>query len=220
MVAALLLSGAAGCSDRSASEKAPRQAPPPPVRDFKPQVSLASLQLHSKVQFPEERAPTSQEIAEAIGAFASAISSGSNEQMKSMLDARDRLLLDTLVESGEWRRQTESIEIVRVCTINEIDAGRFQVGFGVQDSIGAFLSAWEASGSGSVWTFTGFAASPRFASKASDLDGVVLTAQTLPDAVKPAESTIAAPEPPPEEEPQSGASPPPPPPGGLWKDRN
>ena len=218
VLAALLLTGATGCSDSSSAPKPQTQAPPPPVREVKPQVSLDSLRLHKKVQFPEERTPSSQEIAEAIAEFASAIASGAEDRMQSMVSGRDQLLLSTLIESGEWRRQTESIELIRVCAINEVDSGRFQVGFGVQDSLGAFLSAWEATGSGNSWTFTGFAANPRFASKASDLDGVALTAQALPEATKPPETPIAAPEQPQEEEaPQQSSSPPPP--GGLWKDR-
>ena len=219
VLAALLLSGAVGCGDKSAEQKPQRQAAPPPVREVKPQASVGSLKLHAKVQFPEERTPTTQEIADAIAAFANAIAAGDESRMQSMVAERDQLLLNTLIESGEWRRQTESIEVIRVCAINEVDSSRFQVGFGVQDSLGAFLSAWEATGSGNSWTFTGFAASPRFASKASDLDGVSLTAQALPEAAKPKESGILAPEPPPQEDApvQDGSSPAPP--GGLWKDR-
>lgn len=219
VLAALLLSGAVGCSEKSAEQKPQRQAAPPPVREVKPEASLASLKLNAKVQFPEERTPSSQEIADAIAAFANAMASGDESRMQSMMGDRDQLLLNTLVESGEWRRQTESIEVIRVCAINEVDPTRFQVGFGVQDSLGAFLSAWEATGSGNSWTFTGFAATPRFASKASDLDGVSLTAQALPEATKPKENAISAPEQSKEESapPQEGSSPPPP--GGLWKDR-
>lgn len=218
VLAVLLLSGAVGCSKESPEQKPQRQAAPPPVREVKPQASVGSLKLHAKVQFPEERTPSAQEIADAIAAFANSIAAGDESRMQSMVGERDQLLLNTLIESGEWRRQTESIEVIRVCAINEVDSTTFQVGFGVQDPLGAFLSAWEAKGSGNSWTFTGFAASPRFASKASDLDGVSLTAQALPEAAKPKESTISAPEPPPQEEtPQDGAAPPPP--GGLWKDR-
>lgn len=220
VLAALLLSGAAGCSDSTPQQKPQSQAAPPPVREVKPQVSLASLKLHAKVQFPDERTPTSQDIAQAIADFANAIASGADDRMQSMVGERDRLLLSTLIESGEWRRQTESIEVVRVCAINEVDGNTFQVGFGVQDSLGAFLSAWEAKGSGASWTFTGFAAAPRFASKASDLDGISLTPLALPEATKPIENTIAAPEQPKEEEEEAsqGASPKAPP-GTLWKDR-
>lgn len=214
VLAALLLTGA-GCSEK-VEPKAQRQAPPPPSAPAPVQVSLESIPMHEKVQFPEERAPTSPEVAEAIAQFASAIASGADDRIQSMLAERDRMLLGSLVQSGEWRRQTESIEIVRVCALNELDSGRFQVGFGVQDSTGAFLSAWESNGAGDSWTFTGFAAPPRFSSAASDLDGIALTEQVLPDA-KPVESKISAPEPPPEEEESAPEAPQRS--GGLVKDR-
>ncbi len=213
VIAALLLCGVggatvgvtAGCSDRSANQKPQRQAaPPPPTEPEKPAVSLASLKLHPKAQFPEERAPSSQAVAQAVAAFASALASGADERMKSMLDSRDQAVLGSLIESGEWRRQTESIKVVRVSAINEVDAGRFQLGLGIQDTNGAFLSAWEAKGSGDSWTFTGFAAAPRFASNVAELDGVSLTALGLPEAKAP-EKKISAPEPPPEESPTPSA---------------
>jgi len=144
VIGALLLAGA-GCSDGNNEEQAQRHAPPPPPPPQTPQtVSLASIKMHPKVQFPEERAPSTQEAAQAVADFASALASGSEDSMNRLLADRDRRLLQALVSAGEWRRQTESIELVRVCSLTE-DGGAVRVALGVQDASGAFLSAWEAN---------------------------------------------------------------------------
>lgn len=210
----------AACGKDEPPPPPPKQSAPPPPP---PRVSADSIKLAPKVQFPEERMPTSMEIAQAVAEFAGAIAKGDNEKLANMVGVRDRAILATMVKQGEWQRQTAATDVVRVCVINEVDGGKFQVGFGIQDKLGAFLSAWEAASSGGTWQFQGLAVVPKTAETAKELDGMALTLQALPEA-KPTAPTSMGPadqkkkndkpdaEPPPEEAPPP---PPPPEPGTL-----
>lgn len=188
--ASALALGVAGCSKKEDNAK-PRQqvaAAPPP----RPRVSLESIKMDPKVQFPEERTPTNQEIAQAVAELASALASGNHERLTAMVSPRDQVVLEGLVGHGDWKKQTEAIQAVRVCVINE-NAGAVQVGLGVQDRLGAFVSAWEATGAAGSWKFSGLAIEPKFAATAKELDGVSLTPPKLPEA-KAKELAITRPE--------------------------
>lgn len=169
----------AGCEKKEEkTQNAPAPAPPPPPP--KPRVSLEGLKLHPKFQFPDDRLPGSQEVAGAIAAFGSSIASGDHAAMKPMLSPSDQSVLATLVQQGDWKTQNDALSVVRVCVINEISSGTFQVGFGVQDEQGAFLLAWEATGEGSSWTYRGLAIEPRFGQSAAELDGAQIVLLGMP----------------------------------------
>lgn len=143
-------------------------------------VTLANLKLDKKVQFPEERAPSSQEAAVAIGAFASALASGNDQQMATLMGARDKALLDVMVQSGQWTEQARQIKTVRICSLTETDSG-LQVGLGVQDALGAYLLGWEATPEGAGFVFSGMAIEPKFAEDVKQLDGASLSLAKLPE---------------------------------------
>lgn len=159
------------------------------VVDTRPSVSLSSLSLHPKVQFPEERLPGSQAQAEAIARLASAIAGGTADGLEALITPRDQLVLSMLVKSGEWKRRADAISVVRVCVINEPESGPFQVGLGIEDSAGAFLMGWQAEGDDSSWRFATMPIEARVASRAIGLDGAEMRLLELPTGA-PAASTM------------------------------
>jgi len=222
LCAAILLAGCGG-SESSSSQNAPQQAAPPP-RAYEPPPpasSLAGVKLHPKVQFPRERLPSTQEATDAVAAFASALAGGDHAAFGAMLAPLDRAVLNPLVASGEWRRLTDGIKVVRVCVISEPSAAAIQVGLGIEDADGAFLSAWEGTPGTGGYLFTAMAVEPKTASKASDLDGAALNIREAPKVEPPKVSEITPPAPKPEDTPEEEEAPassdPPPfglPPGG------
>jgi hypothetical protein len=153
-------------------------------------VTLTGVKLHAKVQFPEERLPTTQERADAIAGLASSIAGGSADALQSLIAERDKLVLDMLVKSGQWKRQADAVRVVRVCVINESSPGVFQVGLGVENAGGAFLMGWDAVESAGAWSFSNMAIEPRFASSAGGLDGSELKILDLPAGLPKSDVSI------------------------------
>lgn len=186
-----------------------------------PRASVGDLRLHPKVQFPEERLPEDPEGAQAVADLASAVASGDANALRALLSPSDATVLGMLVESGQWTRQADATQVVRVCVINHPADGSWQVGLGVQDSLGAFLMGWEASTGGDPWTFASLPIEPRFAQSAVELDGAELKLLAMPAArpvvdpgLRPAEQKKG------EDDKKSEADPgKPPTPGGLSPDK-
>ncbi len=210
IVAALLfalpviaLAGLGGC-EKSASPQAqrPSNAGGGTAAEYTPRqaVSLANLKLDRKVQFPEDRMPSSQEVADAVGAFATAIAAGDDRKFATMLAPRDKALLDVIVGSGRWSEQAAHIKTVRICALSETDKG-FQCGIGVQDSIGAYLLGWEAAPGGEGFLFSAIAIEPKFAEDVKQLDGASLALAKLPEAKSVSTAKIAIDDKKPSEEP-------------------
>lgn len=179
----------------SCEKKAPPPKAAPTVSSApapKPRATLDGVKLGPKVEFPEDRLPTSQEAVHAIVTLANAITGASPDLLSSMITARDNAVLDMLIQQGEWQKQIDATKVLRVCVVNEPSANVFQVGLGVQDQIGAFISAWEATASGDKWVFSNMAIEPRLASTAEELDGAELKVMALPTG-KPVPETGLAP---------------------------
>jgi hypothetical protein len=68
----------------------------------------------ARVQFPQSRAPTDEDLAEAVIRFASALARGDESAFGSLLDPSARSVLDELLSSGDWEEATARIEAVRV----------------------------------------------------------------------------------------------------------
>lgn len=196
--AALLISASAivalaGCGEKEAPKQQNKSAggmtaPSAPA----PRASAANLKLHPKVQFPDDRMPESPEMAEAIAKLAAAIAGGSADGLQAMIAPADRLVLDMLVASGEWKRRSDAVKIVRVCVINQPSDGPMQVGFGVQDSAGAFLMGWSGSPGGSGFTFANMPIESRLAAEATALDGAELKLLALPKGLPAADTSMKA----------------------------
>jgi len=153
-------------------KKAP--PPPPPVvtstEPAQPEWFIEDLDMDARVQFPQGKAPSSQDLAQAVANLASAIASGDHSSMQSLLDVADREVLKDLVGSGDWKSATSGIEAVRVCVLTESeDKKTATVGLGVQDKDGAFMLAWTADSPGS-WRFRGMSILPMMADRVAMLD--------------------------------------------------
>lgn len=191
------------------------------VADAPARASASNLKMHPKVQFPDERLPNSPEAAQAIADLASAIAGGSADGLGALVSPADRLVLEMLVSSGEWKRRSDAVKVVRVCVYQEPTTGTLQVGLGVENDEGAFLMGWGGTGSADKWTFANLPIEPRLASEAVGLDGAELKMLGLPSGLPAADATIK-----PAEEKKEGEekknkpkAPPKPKPGTLTPDR-
>lgn len=168
-----------GCGEE---EKPPPPPPKPVAKAPEPELSpLEELPMDPRVQFPEERAPASRSMAEAIAGLASAIATGDADQAAEWLAEPDRMVLDQLIESGGWGKATSALEIVRVCVLEQTDQ-TCTVGLGVQDSEEAYLLAWDGASTDGQWTFTARPLVEITAPVAADLDGAELRAPVIPEA--------------------------------------
>lgn len=166
---ALLAGTLAGCEKK----KAPPPPPPPPAPvAVAPTWSLEDIAMDPRVQFPENRTPSTRELAEAIAKLATAIITGNDRDMTTLLDPIDHAVMSDLVSSGGWTDGTTGIEAIRVCVLEEGEGKTTcRLGLGVQDKLGAYLLAWSGASGGGQWTFQGLAIVPQFAERVAALDG-------------------------------------------------
>lgn len=193
-----LLSCGGGEQESSPNTQTTRRAPvdqPPPQPE---PVSVANLTMHERVEFPQEHAPADRSLAQSIADFASALASGDAEAMQGLLDEAGAAVLEDLRQRDAWEAETDSIERVRIVSVND-SGGTAQIGLGVLDDEGAYLLGWEAAQIGGGWTFSGLAIEPQTALTLAELDGAPLTVRMLP--VARAEDETVVPEAPVEETP-------------------
>ena len=198
----------AGCSDDEAPASTGAHAGyAAPVHQEVPQSlwSLADVEMHEKVQFPEQVTPRSREVADAVASFASALASGNNVALLSLLDQRDRAVLREMVDHGDWDRYTQGVDGVRVSVLLEEVEG-FRLGLGVMSERVAYLTGWEAKASDGVWTFTGLHVQRIEAERLALLDGASLDPPVLDEVIAAAD--LAPTVPAEEEPPEDGAAPP------------
>lgn len=195
-LAATALAAGLALSGCEKKQQPQQQAAPAPAPAPKPVVSLDGVKLHPKVQFPDSALPSSQDAVEAIAALMSALASGDAAAMQRLLSERDQTVLKSLVESGEWQRQAEDTQAVRVATVRE-EGGAMRVGLALEDALGAFLTGWEATRSGDAWVFAGIAVESKIGTSVEDLDGAELTPLELPKGTALSNVDLRAAEPPP-----------------------
>ncbi|TVQ32764.1 MAG: hypothetical protein EA376_05220 [Phycisphaeraceae bacterium] len=174
------------------------EPPPPPQvqqpRQVEQRASLDDIRMDARVQFPEERLPRSQELADAIASLASAIASGDSSAMRGVLDGPSEATLASLVASGDWERETENVEAVRIVALEESD-DNVRLGLAVQDASGAYLLGWEARNAGGRWLFAGLPVASATGVRAADLDGAPLEIMSMASSRSGArEPELAAPE--------------------------
>lgn len=172
--------GVAGCGKKAEEKPKQTYAPPPPP----PLAPLEDLKMDPRVQFPQSREPSTRALAEGIAKLASAIVSGDEVSLAEMLDDTGNDVLNTLVNSGQWSKETKGIEAVRVCVLNEADGGATcQLGLGVQDEHGAFLLAWSGQRRGDTWVFTPAPLKEIDGAQLAALDDASITPPSLPSPV-------------------------------------
>jgi len=176
-----------------------------------PQWSLADITMDQRVQFPEERLPASRDVAQAVADFASALVAGQTDRLRAMLTGRDQALVETLLKEGAWAGDAKGLPAVRVSVLEETGEG-FRLGLSIQDDLGAYLTAWEGTGTGGAWVLSGIAIEPVLAERLTDLDGSGLIAPQLPQTVTAAAEAPAPEKDQPASAPSGGA------PGGLQED--
>ncbi len=171
----------AGCSEapeenQTAARDDRPAPPPPPAQTYTPPPpawTLDDIARPDSVQFPAEFKPRSREVAEVTAAFAACFAEGDAETLSPMLAERDRHVLEAMVGAGEWERASSTLESVRVNSLRE-ESGSFELALGVQGPRGAYLTAWEAVGTGGVWEFQAIAIKPVTADSVAELDNAPL----------------------------------------------
>jgi hypothetical protein len=156
--------------ERATAAPPPRRAAPPPP----PPSPLVQVDLDVRVQWPEEREPSSVELAEAIATLANGLARGDGRAVRSVLGPDARAIMDRLEEAGAWERGAGSIELVRVCVLSEPADGECELGLGIQDGDGAYLLAWRGVAGGGGWRFEALPLVDVFAGNARQLDGTPL----------------------------------------------
>ena len=184
-VALVALIGLAGVSPLAGCKK--KKAPPPPPPP--PQVKVDpfdGLKTDPRVQFPEERAPDSPEMAQAIADVANAFATGNAAELRALLNPTSTPEITYLLDSGEWAEATRGIEVVRVCALEKTAAdGLIRIGLGIQDANGAYLLALAgAPVDGGGWIFGGLPVEWRTGTVASEFDNAKLTPPTLASAAE------------------------------------
>ena len=79
-----------------------------------------------------------------------------------------------MIQSGEWDRETASIQGVRIVALDDQGGGSIRVGIGVQGPDQAYLTGWQANGADDAWTFTGIDVGVVEAEQLPMLDGAGL----------------------------------------------
>jgi hypothetical protein len=191
--------------------KAPPPAPtaPPPVpsgteasgeqaEPVKIDTVLAAAKSDPRVQFPQNVAPSDGSVARAIVDAANALAKGNDGALRAMLHADAQLILDGLVNSGDWETSTKRIEGVRVIAVNqtprnEANATGFVVQMAVQEPGEAYVIAWEGAKQGMGWKLTGAKAPAGTKPRASDwADGATAAAPSGRAAAPSGDSSDAA----------------------------
>ncbi len=169
----------AGCAEEPPPPPPPKKAPPPPPPPPDP---MENVTLHEKVTFPAELEPPSPEVAMAIAALANAFAAGDDEALRGAIVDSDHSILDALIAAGMWGDNTESIEAVRVCALDD-NGESTNVGIGIQDNRGAYLLAWE-TGSDKGFKWQSMDIELQTATRVSELDGASLLPRHVGEAKK------------------------------------
>lgn len=177
-LAAVTMLGLASCKKE---EPAPPPPPPPPPRIEQPKPLdassvLQSMDVDARVEFAEDAAPVSRDLAQAAIKLADAIARGNDEALRAMLDPADHGALDRLIASGQWYDATGKLEAVRVVSINSgarLDKApeAAEIGLAVQDPDGAYVMLWAGRKVFDDWLFTAKPASDEVRARAAAWDG-------------------------------------------------
>lgn len=167
----------AGCAEEPPPPPPPKKAPPPPPPPPDP---MEGVSLNDKVQFPDELVPSSPEAAKAIAEIANAFASGNDESLRTAIVESDHGILDALIAGGLWGENTDAIEGVRICSLED-DGGTTRLGLGVQDDRGAYLLGWETD-SGRDYKWQSLDIELQTASRVSELDGASLLPRHIAEA--------------------------------------
>lgn len=107
-----------GCSEPPPPPPPPpvvTKAPPPPPPAVTPISDLmAKLNIDSRVNLPEDRAPKTDPERVAVLSLFDAFARGDSARVQGYLSAPDQFELEKIVKSGAWKTTTESITRIDV----------------------------------------------------------------------------------------------------------
>ncbi|MCC6678955.1 MAG: hypothetical protein IT436_17660 [Phycisphaerales bacterium] len=176
----LLVSGVAisGCKKKEPPPPPPKEAPPPPPpQPVEIDAVMQAMKADARVQFPQAKAPTDENLARAVVEFASALAKGDAGQVQSMLDASAKTVLEQLRASGGWEEAVAKIQAVRVVQLAGSEAGGM-LSLAVQEPGSAYVLNWMITGADGKFIFGGMPASSQVLARASDWD----SANVMPSA--------------------------------------
>jgi hypothetical protein len=207
-VAGLCVAGFSACNKKAPPPPPPPKAPPPapttpppssaPVEaqgeqaePVKIDAVLAAAKSDPRVQFPQDASPSDGSVARAIVDAANALAKGNDGALRAMLQSDAQLILDGLVNSGDWETSTKRIEGVRVIAVNQTpkndaNATGFVVQMAVQEPGESYVIAWEGAKQGMGWKLTGAKAPAGTRPRASDWAETATAPAPAPVAVEEA----------------------------------
>jgi hypothetical protein len=118
------LAGLAGVTFLTACSDPPPPPPPPPVQVKAPPPPpppvtpiselMARLNIDSRVNLPEDRAPKNDPERIAVLSLFDAFARGDSARLQGMISTADQYELEKLVKNGDWERSTASITRIDV----------------------------------------------------------------------------------------------------------
>lgn len=173
-----LLAGTAilpGCGEKKPPPKpvAPPPPPPPPApKQIEVSTLLQTSRADKRVQFPQEKAPVDDTVANAVIDLASAIAKGDAKAMNGMLINVGKDVLEQLQANGQWEEATEKIEAIRVVELSAPGAKpqSFNVSFAVQEPGIAYLVRFTGTLDNGKYLFTGMPGGRKTHARANQFD--------------------------------------------------
>jgi hypothetical protein len=92
----------------------PTAPPPPPVTPISQ--LMAEMNIDTRIDLPEDRAPQTDAQRRAVLSFVNAFVKNDTTGLKTMLDDEDQQMLTALMQNGDWKSTVEGIERVDVRT--------------------------------------------------------------------------------------------------------
>lgn len=170
----------------------PAPPPPPPAPKVRSVDELkAEFNIDPRVNLTEERAPDTTEQRIAVLRFFDAFARGDSNTLASMLSPTDALLLERMVDSGEWAEATSGIGMIDVQTGSDSTVGDcalavIMVGTRFEPQLWAYdVSGDPASAGGS--SFDALPCPPDMVNKLSGDNWIAAWMQILADELARAE---------------------------------
>lgn len=152
-VCGVVISGAALVGGCGKEEPPPPPPPPPAVVKVDP---MANVRLDSRVQWPDNKEAWSPELAEAIADLANGIVQGDVELIRGTLGSQGRRVLSIAMSDETGGFVGGEIEAVRINVLHRLEDGGAELGIGIQEPGGAYLTGWIGrQESGGQWVFDG-----------------------------------------------------------------
>jgi len=165
---------------------APAPPPPPPAPKVTPVAELMQqLAIDPRVNLTEDQAPETTDQRIAVLRFFDAFARGDADALAGMLSPTDALLLERMVDSGEWADATSGIGMINVQTGSDPTVGDcalalIMVGTSFEPQLWSYEIAGDPSSSGGS-TFDALPCPPDMVNRLSGDDWIAAWMQILAD---------------------------------------